>query len=47
VLGIGDRGVEQLADRFGRAALAEPQHLAGVGDVEAADETEDLTDLGR
>ena len=47
VLGVRDCGVEQLADLFGRAALAEPQDLAGVGDVEAADETEDLTDLGR
>ena len=47
VLGVGDRGVEELADLVGRTALTEPQDLAGVGDVQAADETEDLTDLGR
>src|SRR5262249_25470715 len=33
VLGVGDRGVEQLHDRLGRAALAEAQDLARVGDV--------------
>ena len=46
VLRVRDRGVQELRDLFGRAPLAEPQHLARVVDVQATDEAEHLPDLG-
>ena len=46
VLGVGNRGVEQLADVVGRAALAEPQRVARGCHVLARDELEDRSDLG-
>jgi hypothetical protein len=47
VLGVRDRGVEQLHHGLGGTALTEAQDLAGVGDVLADDESEHLADLGR
>src|SRR5581483_6516477 len=45
VLGVRDRGVEQLVHLAGRGPLAEPEGVSGGLDVLAPDEREDLAHL--
>ena len=47
VLGVGDRGVEQLQHVVGGVLLAELEHTDRVVDRETAHEVEDLADLVR